>query len=247
MAPTISSPTRYLPLPDKVLSQIADLARVPQKARKEFLDFIVTDVLDLHAISERHHNEEAVSDAVKAAHKLHRKIAGLHPRDRERLVDQSFEDEINRFLELAEGDYKRFYRKEFYLRASRQKQVKRRGRKKGEFTNPRLRQLVLGLRYISARKGRQFTFDKNSEKGTLTKALKLLRPYAPAGVVPQVLPRSTIETWIVKDNERNAVDRASMEKKLLQIIDPEAARTTLERLMGPAKSRAKIRIQKPDN
>ena len=45
MAPTISSPTRHLPLPDKVCSQLVDLAHVPQEARKEFLDFIVNTLL----------------------------------------------------------------------------------------------------------------------------------------------------------------------------------------------------------
>jgi hypothetical protein len=236
-----SKTTNYQPLPEEVLSKLADLACVPLEARKEFSDLIINDLLDLHFISKQPHNKKAVSDAVKQAQKLQLKIADMHPKDRERLVYQSFEDEIDCFLELARGDYKRFYRSR--RRKIRPDQKRGSGRPKGEVSNPRLRQLVLNLRYSSRRKGKQFTFDKNSGEGTLTKALDLLRPYVPVGVVPNVPPRSTIETWIVKDNERNAADRARLEKQLLQVTDLDSAKRTLERLLGPVQSRRQMHIK----
>ena len=136
MALETSNPTSYLPLPNKLLSQLADLARVRQEQRKRFSDFIVNALKDLHVISERHHDQEAVSAAVKAARKLQLKIAGLHPKDREWLVDQSFEDEIHRFLEITD-DYRRFYRPR--RREIRPDQKRGRGRPKGEPSNLRLR------------------------------------------------------------------------------------------------------------
>jgi hypothetical protein len=233
-----SKTTNYQPLPEEVLSTLADLACVPLEGRKEFSDSIINDLLDLHFISKQPHDKKAVSDVVKQAQKLKLKIADMYPKDRERLVYQSFEDEIDCFLELAHGAYKRFYRSN-----RRPDQKRGPGRPKGEVSNPRLRQLVLNLRYFSRRKGKQFTFDKNSGEGTLTKALDLLRPYVPVGVVPNVPPRSTIETWIVKDNERNAADRARLEKQLLQVTDLDSAKRTLERLLGPVQSRRQMHIK----
>jgi len=241
MASETNNPTSYLPLPNGVLSQLADLARVPQERRKEFSDFIINDLLDLREVSKRPHNEEAVSKAVRTAQKLKRELADLDPRDRERLVDQSFEDEISRFLEITD-DYKRFYRPR--RREISPDQKRGRGRPKGEFANPRLRQLVLDLRYISARTGRRLALDKKYGKGTLNIALELLRPYAPAGFVPPALPLSTIETWIANEDERHAADWARAEKQLLTVTDPDTAKTTLERLMGPAKYAKKINQKK---
>jgi len=236
-----NKPTNHPPLPEKVLSQLADLARVPQERRKEFSDYMINALLDLHEISKRPHNEVAVSEAVRTALKLKRKLADLDPKDRERLVDQSFEDEISRFLEITDN-YKRYYRPR--RPQIRPDQKRGRGRQKGEFGNPRLRQLVLDLRYISARTGRRLALDKKYGKGTLNIALELLRPYAPAGVVPQALPLSTIDTWIADEDERHGADWARAEKQLLLVTDLDTAKTALERLMGPAKYARKKRSKK---
>jgi len=40
--------------------------------------------------------------------------------------------------------------------------------------------------------GGRLTFDKNSGTGTLVKALELLRPRARPGLIPNVLPMSTL-------------------------------------------------------
>jgi hypothetical protein len=98
----------------------------------------------------------------------------------------------------------------------------------------------LDLRHISDSTGREFTFDKNSRKSPLAKALDLLRPYAPAGVVPQALPFPTIETWITEVNNRDEGAWDRTEKQLLQITDPDTAKRILERRMGPAMLRRKL-------
>ena len=45
MTSATNRPNNYLPLPEAVLSQLADLAIVPREARKEFLDFILNTLL----------------------------------------------------------------------------------------------------------------------------------------------------------------------------------------------------------
>lgn len=56
-----------------------------------------------------------------------------------------------------------------------------------------LRELVFGLLGAAADTGGKLTFDKNSETGTLAKALDLLRYHLPEGLVPPALPASTIQ------------------------------------------------------
>jgi hypothetical protein len=45
MASAANRPSNNLPLPEALLSQLADLANVPQEAREEFSDFIVNRLL----------------------------------------------------------------------------------------------------------------------------------------------------------------------------------------------------------
>jgi hypothetical protein len=56
-----------------------------------------------------------------------------------------------------------------------------------------LRELVFDL--LSAARGNygEFTLDKNRQSGTLLKALDILRPHLPKGLVPNALPVGTIQ------------------------------------------------------
>ena len=56
-----------------------------------------------------------------------------------------------------------------------------------------LRELVFSL--LSAADGArgEFTLDKNRGTGTLLRALELLRPHLPKGLVPNALPIGTIQ------------------------------------------------------
>jgi hypothetical protein len=56
-----------------------------------------------------------------------------------------------------------------------------------------LRELVFGLLAAADNTGRKLTFNKNSETGTLAKALDLLRNYLPTGLVPEPLPAAVIQ------------------------------------------------------
>ena len=59
--------------------------------------------------------------------------------------------------------------------------------------NQMLRELVFDL--LSAARGNygEFTLDKNRQSGTLIKALDILRPHLPEGLVPNALPVGTIQ------------------------------------------------------
>ena len=224
MAPSINSSTNSRIPTDEELSKLADLARVPQEARGEFSDFIVNRLLrDFYELGERqHHNQAAVTQAVKAARLFKLKIAKLDPKDREYLAERSLEEEINLFLERAVGPH------EFLRRGL----VGRRGRPFGTGKNREFRPFVLNLLFIAERLGGRFTFTKSSGTGKLIKAIELLRPYAPPGVVPRVLPRSTIGTWKNEASTKNKKDRAKMEKGLSRILNPEAIEATLVKYMG---------------
>jgi hypothetical protein len=56
-----------------------------------------------------------------------------------------------------------------------------------------LRELVFGLLAAADNAGRKLTFNKNSETGTLAKALDLLRDHLPTGLVPEPLPAAVIQ------------------------------------------------------
>jgi hypothetical protein len=56
-----------------------------------------------------------------------------------------------------------------------------------------LRELVFGLLGAATDEGGIFTYDKNSETGTLANALDLLRGHLPDGLVPEPLRASTIQ------------------------------------------------------
>ena len=102
---------------------------------------MTSSLLEIRVISEQHHNEEAVSKAVRTAQKLKRQLANLDPKDREKLVDQSFEDEIDRFLEITMFTRLRYLR----LRRSRKDQVKGPGRPTGTPGNPRTSSTCFGF------------------------------------------------------------------------------------------------------
>jgi hypothetical protein len=232
MTPAHSGQTGSTRPLNEVLLGLAELGNIPQEKRKAFSDFITSSLLEIRVISEQHHNEEAVSKAVRTAQKLKRELANLDLKDREKLVDQSFEDEIDRFLEITMDWYRRL--RYLRLRRSRKDQVKGPGRPTGTPGNPRLRQLVLDLVHVAKWAGGGFTYDKNYTKGTLVEALEQLRPYAPTGVVPPTLP-SAIGAWIAKANTRNRKDLNSIVAQLSQTMNSEAARREAERLMERAK------------
>jgi hypothetical protein len=223
-----------LPL-DKVLSGLAELGEIPQEKRKAFSDFMTNSLLAIRAISERPHNKKAVSKAVKAAHKLKQELANLDPKDREILVDQSFEGEIDRFIEITMDWYTRL--RHLYLQRSRKDQGKGVGRPKGASGYPRLRQLVLDLVHVAKWAGGGFTYDRNNpNNGTLKNALEQLRPYVPTGVVPLALPPA-IGIWTAEANNRVREDLATAIAKLSQIMSSEKATREAKRLMGLIKGR----------
>ena len=234
MTPAHSGQTDSTRPLNEVLLGLAELGNIPQEKRKAFSDFMTSSLLEIRMISEQHHNEGAVSKAVRTAQKLKRELANLDPKDREKLVDQSFEDEIDRFLEITMDWYTRL--RYLRLRRKRKDQVKSRGRPTGP-GNLRLRQLVLDLVHVAKWAGGGFTYDRNyPKKGTLKKALEQLRSYVPAGVVPPTLP-PVIGTWIAEANKRDSKDLAIIVTKLSQIMSSEAATREAKRLMELAKGR----------
>jgi len=56
-----------------------------------------------------------------------------------------------------------------------------------------LRVIVFRLLAAAADTGGQFTYNKNSDTGTLAQALRLLRTHLPSGLVSDPLPASTIQ------------------------------------------------------
>jgi hypothetical protein len=236
MAPSIKNPANLRIPTDEELSRLADLACVPQEARREFSDFIVNRLLrDFDVLGEGHHHDQAaVTLAVKAARLLKLKIAKLDLKDRESLVERSLEEGINLFLERAVGSHE-------FLRS---RQVSGPGRPSDTVKNRGLRQFVLNLDFIAERLGGKFTLTKSTRTGTLIKAIELLRPYVPPGVVPRVLPISTVVTWRTKASTRNKRDRARMKKELSLILNPEAVEATLVKHMGQLGRSKKTRAKK---
>ena len=169
---------------DEVLSQLADLARVPKEkeARDLFSRSTRPPMLlpELHSFCNRpknRPNNQAVREATQAMYSVLRAINNLSTKDRELLVDSYLEYGIRRFLMYAD-DYVVNFEDGHIAEKLRQP-----GRPKGRRDNKNLglAQLVSDLIYIADKVGGKLTCEKNIGQGNLIDAIDLLEPsYRPA-------------------------------------------------------------------
>jgi hypothetical protein len=198
--PKLPMPTAPV-LPRNVVRQLATLARVPTTEQEEFheqfsLSFARTWQRG-RAVSSK--PGSALVRAARAAKTLQQEFHRLSQQDRERVENLRSSSIFSKtslgptITELAIVFNHAIDRPSQNLavpRVFRQRQVR--------FTvkNQMLRELVFSLLSAAYDNYGKFTLDKNRQSGTLLKALDILRPHLPKGLVPNALPVGTIQRLI---------------------------------------------------
>jgi hypothetical protein len=177
---------------DKVLCQLADLARIPpisEQPRAWFFSVILNTVFDAWDNDDRRiveieaRSDEPLSRAIDALRAARQATADLNKEQREALwwPIAEIEQGIDRFLEWVTGKAKRTHGR-----------TQRRGRPLGTVKRSTFETFIRDLLQASRYAGRELTFEKNIGKGTLIDAINLLEPYLPTGFIPRPLP-STLQ------------------------------------------------------
>ena len=215
-----TQPTRY-PSEDE-LSRLADLARIPQENRGSFSSSVTEDLLPRvwawafrpTLTKPRSKQLSKAVSAVLAARQaiidIESEFVALRPseegwwseecwgdagRPEDFTNDEAAEQERSAFLQRdLLGSFEQFL---FYVGENPGPdplpQSPRRGRRSGSVGNRAFVALVRSLLIRVKRAGGRLTLEKNAGQGTLIDAIRLLEAYAPPGVVPKVLPHSTLQ------------------------------------------------------
>jgi hypothetical protein len=192
-------------VPDEVLLQLAELARVPAEEREEFYNFVREGVqtaweLDELANSGRAWNKSgALVRAAKAALNLYEELANLKQKERDwvqKILDQGQGFLGKKVPELRSSAYRLAtllnlaIGKPFSAVVSGPHQA---GRKSGAVKNPNFQNFVFQLLIYTRTSGGNLSHEKNIGRGTLLEAVKLLAPYLPEGFEPSSLSMSTYQ------------------------------------------------------
>jgi hypothetical protein len=185
-------------LPSNVVRRLATLARVPAIEQgmfhEQFSRSFALTWQRARTVSSK--PGSALVKAARAATTLQQEFHRLSPQDRERvdnIKSSSMAYEISlepTITKLAVVFNHAIGRPSEWLALPR---VFRRRQVRFTVKNQMLRELVFSLLSAAHDNYGQFTLDKNRESGTLLKALDILRPYLPKGLVPNALPVGTIQ------------------------------------------------------
>jgi hypothetical protein len=188
-------------VPMDVRLRVADLANVPIDECELFCDYIQMPV---NLIWEAHVTDvgPALAQTAAAARALQEAFDNLNINDRERVEDlwdkMPYKYLISGLSNAVHGlsDLFSIAAGQARLRSTAPR-GHRRGRRSGTVSNLAFREFVHWLLVIVTECGGTLRFDKNyPDKGNLVKALKVFRPYLPAGVLPIPLPLGTIQRII---------------------------------------------------
>ena len=212
------TPTQRALLRD-VAEQVADLARVPDGEREQFWDWISEIVAEVWSQGRRAAASKpgrALLKAAKAAQALNEAVCSLNKTDRNwvarvaandlrlsqeqrlRIAKEPFEiDELNQTVHLLECLFKTAIGKSPPFVAGAATLTTKRGPKKGGVKDPTFHNFVWDLLTCTDEAGGQLSLDKNKnqKEGSLVRALDILRPYLPSGVIPNRLSphRATLQ------------------------------------------------------
>jgi hypothetical protein len=205
--PNAVHPPRKLP---RVLAErLAKLAKVPTNERDEFCRSVSDSVLRLwgrYRPATSSKQGQALIHAAKAARTLQQKFFHMSKQDREwvenikRSEMQFTAGEIHH-LETTIVNVARVFTASIGRPSPVPRHVEKMlermlGGPPPKVKDQMLRELVFGLLAAATDTGGKLSFNKNSETGTLAKALDLLRDHLPRGLVPEPLSGSNIQRLI---------------------------------------------------
>jgi hypothetical protein len=190
-------PIHAPPVPKDVMLRLAKLAGVPTNDREAFCEHASNGFLRLWKRDRRAVSSNpgpALIKAAKAARTLQEAFYRLKKHDRE-WVDNILSSEMQ--FELGEIHHLEStilnLAMVFSAAIGRPTSLPPHlGRSLG-IKDQMLRDLVFSLLSAATESHGKFTLDKNSQSGTLLKALDILRPHLPKGLVPKALPVGTVQ------------------------------------------------------
>lgn len=188
-------------LPIIVARQLASLAGVPVDKRKLFYEYFSESFgqiwqRDRRAVSSK--PGPALVRAAKAATTLQKEFYGMNKEDRgwvDHIISSSKAFLGGKKIPLGGTiiQLALVFNHAIGRRSPTQLPRRWRLRFQQKVKDQMLRELVFSLLSAAYEVRGEFTLDKNQQRGTLLKALHILRPHLPKGLVPNVLPVGTIQ------------------------------------------------------
>ena len=189
--------------------RLAKLARVPEENHYGFLLALFGAVLDAweHDASRKRaaslNQNEVLSRAVDALRAARQALADLDeeckkvwPSGRGGLADTLFWSRLPELTAAIEQEMDRFFEWTEEETEPPRPRAHRRGRRPGTVENPRFRVFIRKLRHAAKDHGGRLGLQKNTPKGALWEAVKIVAPHLPPGFVPKPLSASTLQRII---------------------------------------------------
>jgi hypothetical protein len=173
-----------------VLPRLADLARVPERARNRFFDYVINilfdaveNYFDRDFASYLLDGNAALTRAMGALRSARQALAELDAQQREAFwwPIAEVESGIDRFCEWVGST------------ETARPRPRRQGRPTGAVKDSVFQVLVRELLQAAETAGGRLTLQKNANRGTLIDALNMLALHLPDGLVPAALPLSTLQ------------------------------------------------------
>jgi hypothetical protein len=220
------------------VERVAELARIPTTEREQFCDYVCDTIeivrkLDWRAVSSK--PENALIKAAEAARALNEAVCSLEKGDREwvntiadshpslsqerriRGTTEQFEiNELNQTVWLLALLFNFATNKSSPIIPGEVQIPGRRSKKSGIGKDMMFEFLLTRILTATAEAGGKLSFNKNDGKGTLVKALKILKSHLPEGVIPKGLSRwpiQEIKTKHAKSRRRLLDNAPSLDKK----------------------------------
>ena len=189
--------------------QLAELARVPEENRDGFLLAVFDAVIDAwehdagRKMAVSLNQNEVLSRATDALGAARQALADLDeeckkvgPLGRGGLVESHFWWDLPKLTAAIEQEMDRFFEWTGEETELPRPRAHRRGRRPGTVENPRFRVFIRKLRHAAKDHGGWLGLQKNTPKGALWEAVKIVAPHLPRGFVPKPLSASTLQRII---------------------------------------------------
>jgi hypothetical protein len=216
-----TSPQALLVVPGEVLRDLADVALVPPEQREFFFESVCINVQTACELDRLAKQELAIkkgASLLRAALTLYEVIGNLNNNEREfmeAIWARGISDRISSgsMVGLWETAYR--LAELFSLMTGKSPpgyphqapQKRKRGKRPGDVKNWIFQNFVFDLLTSTAVAGGKLPHDKNRPGRPLVKAIRMLEPHLPDGVLPKRpkrLPRSTLQRILTRYNQIKA-------------------------------------------
>ena len=190
--------------------QLAELARVPEENRDKFLLAVFEAVIEAwehnasREIAASLNQNEVLSRVIDALRAARQALADLEEEGNKKvasnrlggLIEAQFWRRLPQLTAAIKQEMDRFFEWTEEETEPPRPRAHRRGRRPGTVENPRFRVFIRKLRHAARDHGGRLGLQKNTPKGALWEAVKIVAPHLPRGFVPKPLSASTLQRII---------------------------------------------------